>query len=131
QLLQQPLYTCYQYIRILYYRGWIGHIGDERIEGNGKFIDTKSRITLELNMQSNPRTLTYFVNDVQQKNFVVNIPPAVRIWAFLWEKGSSFQISKFESIPFTTTSHEKKPSIPWEYGKRWIKDEKKKNCSIQ
>lgn len=31
-------------------------------------------------MDSNPRELTFFVNDIEQNNYIVNIPSAVRFW---------------------------------------------------
>ncbi|KAA6397602.1 MAG: hypothetical protein EZS28_006873 [Streblomastix strix] len=65
-------------IVVYYLYGGIRHIGDY-IEGNADF-NKGDRVTLELNMDSNPRTLTFFVNDVEQPNYVTNIPPAVRFW---------------------------------------------------
>ncbi|KAA6395925.1 MAG: hypothetical protein EZS28_008549 [Streblomastix strix] len=111
--------------------GWIGHMGDDRIEGNDKFLEPKSAVALELNMDFNPRTLTFFVNDKKQKNFIAYIPPAVRFWAFLWGKGASFKIKGFETHSYTMVTHREGQSIVWEYGKEWKREEKKKNCEIQ
>ncbi|KAA6393126.1 MAG: hypothetical protein EZS28_011346 [Streblomastix strix] len=111
--------------------GWIAHLGDEKIEGNEKFIAANDVVKLELNMVSQPKTLTFFVNGIQQKNYVVNIPRAVRFWAFLWQKGSSFQISKFDILPVTAVRHKDKMYRQWKYGKKWKNQDEKHNCVIQ
>ncbi|KAA6403494.1 MAG: hypothetical protein EZS28_000977 [Streblomastix strix] len=61
--------------------GDIRHIG-EYFKGNSEFSTDGSRIGMELNMESNPRSLTFFINDEEQPNFIINIPNAVRIWVF-------------------------------------------------
>ncbi|KAA6398234.1 MAG: hypothetical protein EZS28_006241 [Streblomastix strix] len=65
--------------KVLEYRsfGSIKHIG-ESIDGNRNFYGYPT--TLELNMDTDPRTLTFFVQDEEQPNFVYNIPAAVRFW---------------------------------------------------
>ncbi|KAA6379424.1 MAG: hypothetical protein EZS28_025047 [Streblomastix strix] len=99
--------------------GDIGHIGSY-IKGNAEFYKTTDRVTLELNMDSSPRTLTFFVNDEEQPNYVTNIPAAVR--AYLWFKGNSFQVLKFEALSAPTAKHGA-GSRAWEYGTEWEKDE--------
>ncbi|KAA6384855.1 MAG: hypothetical protein EZS28_019618 [Streblomastix strix] len=96
--------------------GSIGHIG-ELIEGNAKF-DTGDRVALELNMDSSPRTLTFFVNDEEQPNYATNIPAAVR--AFLWYKDTAFKVMKFEALSAPTAKHGA-GSRAWEYGTKWEK----------
>ncbi|KAA6326617.1 MAG: hypothetical protein EZS28_053925, partial [Streblomastix strix] len=59
--------------------GSIQHISDE-IEGNSKFFEDGNRVTLEFNMDSNPRSLTFFYECREQKNYVVNIPESVRVY---------------------------------------------------
>ncbi|KAA6363536.1 MAG: hypothetical protein EZS28_040937, partial [Streblomastix strix] len=98
--------------------GGIAHIGDF-IEGNSGFSDG-CRIGMEMNMESNPRSLTFFINDKEQPNFIINIPKAVRIFCYIWQKGASFKINKFEFLSTPTARHGN-GSRAWEYGKEWEK----------
>ncbi|KAA6397889.1 MAG: hypothetical protein EZS28_006584 [Streblomastix strix] len=97
--------------------GWIGHIGDS-IEGNAAF-KTGDRVALELNMDSIPRTLTFFKNDEEQPLFVSGIPAAVR--AHLQMKGDSFQVLKFESLPNPLAKHGE-GSRSLKFGNEWKED---------
>ncbi|KAA6388077.1 MAG: putative STE family protein kinase [Streblomastix strix] len=64
---------------VRYWRqGWIKHISGT-IYGNSNFR-TNDRVTLELNMDSNPRTLTFYVNDVEQPHYIINIPAELRFY---------------------------------------------------
>ncbi|KAA6377492.1 MAG: hypothetical protein EZS28_026980 [Streblomastix strix] len=102
---------------IQYFRdGQISH-NENWVEGNVKF-SSGDRIALELNMDSNPRELTFFVNDIEQNNYIVNIPSAVRFWAFFWNKQQSFEILKFEYQLFSCAKHGDK-SLSFEWGKEW------------
>ncbi|KAA6368425.1 MAG: hypothetical protein EZS28_036047 [Streblomastix strix] len=74
-----------------------------------------------LNMDSDPRTLTFFVNGEEQKYFVSNVPDSVRFWAYILDKGASFKILKFESLSSPKAQHEESRALKW--GKEWIKDE--------
>ncbi|KAA6380559.1 MAG: hypothetical protein EZS28_023914 [Streblomastix strix] len=98
--------------------GDIKHIGDQ-IGGNSEF-DNGSRIEMEMNMESNPRSLTFFFDDKEQPNFVINIPKAVRIFCFIYYQGASFKINKFEFLSTPTARHGE-GSRAWEYGKEWKK----------
>ncbi|KAA6379828.1 MAG: hypothetical protein EZS28_024647, partial [Streblomastix strix] len=98
------------------WNGDICHIGDF-ITGNAEF-NTGDRVALELNMDSSPRTLTFFVNDEEQPNYVSNIPASVR--ALLWCKGEAFKVLKFEALSAPTAKHGA-GSHAWEYGTKWVK----------
>ncbi|KAA6369285.1 MAG: hypothetical protein EZS28_035189 [Streblomastix strix] len=98
-----------------YNSGMIGHNGDW-IEGNAEFFKTGDCVTLELNMDSSPRTLTFFVNDEEQPNYATNIPAAVR--AVLWCKDNAFKVTKFEALSAPTAKHGA-GSRAWEYGTKW------------
>ncbi|KAA6388793.1 MAG: hypothetical protein EZS28_015686 [Streblomastix strix] len=104
--------------KIVYYdcSGDIAHIGDF-IEGNSEF-DDGCRIGMEMNMESNPRSLTFFINDKEQPNFIINIPSAVRIFCFIYLKGASFKITKYEFLSTPTARHGE-GSRALEYGKEW------------
>ncbi|KAA6380441.1 MAG: hypothetical protein EZS28_024033 [Streblomastix strix] len=77
---------------------------DERIEDNAEF-DKGNYVALELNMDSNPRTLSFFIDDEEQKNYITDIPECVSFWVFLFEINSSFKVTKFERLCEATASH--------------------------
>ncbi|KAA6378960.1 MAG: putative Serine/threonine protein kinase [Streblomastix strix] len=106
--------------KVVYYScsGPIHHF-DDSIWGNPRFEDDGCRIGMEMNMESNPRSLTFFFDDKEQPNFFINIPKAVRIWCWIGSKGS-FKITKFEFLSTPTARHGK-GSRAWEYGKEWRK----------
>ncbi|KAA6365072.1 MAG: hypothetical protein EZS28_039401 [Streblomastix strix] len=106
---------------IVYVRpiGKISHIGMGFAEGNDGFHKQGQRVAIELNMDANPRTMTLFVDDKEQKIYVVGIPPAVRFWAFLLRNNSSFKILKFERLAEPTAKHSFFSSKKYEFGKEW------------
>ncbi|KAA6391567.1 MAG: putative CAMK family protein kinase, partial [Streblomastix strix] len=77
-------------------------------------------IGLKLDMNSMPRTLTFFVNDVEQKNYVVNVPAAVRFYTQIYLCSSSFKVLKFETLSIPTAKH-LKGSRAWKWGTEWKK----------
>ncbi|KAA6359855.1 MAG: hypothetical protein EZS28_044619 [Streblomastix strix] len=95
----------------------MSHLGD-RIE-NDEF-SSGDRVAMELDMNSMPRTLTFFVNDVEQKNYVTNIPAAVRFFALLYKQGTQFKVLKFETLSIPTAKH-LKGSRAWKWGTEWEK----------
>ncbi|KAA6380756.1 MAG: hypothetical protein EZS28_023716 [Streblomastix strix] len=115
--------------------GKVRHIGNW-IEGLAEFKNKKvgprhktqnpgNWVALEVNMDSNPRTLSFFVNGVKQPIYVTNIPPAVRFWAYLNDRDDVFRVIKFEAIPEPTVVNVK-GSHSLEYGTEW-----KSKCAIQ
>ncbi|KAA6383077.1 MAG: hypothetical protein EZS28_021396 [Streblomastix strix] len=69
-----------------------------------------------INLDSNPNTLTFFVDDEEQKNFVTNIPNT----CYIWVNDASFKITNFEFLSTPTANHEK-GSRALEYGKLLIR----------
>ncbi|KAA6378971.1 MAG: hypothetical protein EZS28_025501, partial [Streblomastix strix] len=61
--------------------GYVTHLGDW-IDTNYQLV-TGIRLALELNMDAKPRTLTFFVNDMELLDYVIDIPPSVRFWAYI------------------------------------------------
>ncbi|KAA6393349.1 MAG: hypothetical protein EZS28_011125 [Streblomastix strix] len=104
---------------IVYYhcQGSIQHIGGRQIGENSGFRNDGC-IGMELNMESNPRSLTFFIDDKEQPDFIINIPKAVRIFCYIIGKGDSFKITKFEFLSTPSARHGK-GSRAWEYGKEW------------
>ncbi|KAA6400713.1 MAG: putative NEK protein kinase [Streblomastix strix] len=98
--------------------GDIQHIDGYPIWGNSNFRINGSRIGMELNMESNPRTLTFFIDDEEQPNYVTNIPNAVRIWCYMDDQLASFKTAKFEFLTKPTAKHGGE-SYAYEYGTEW------------
>ncbi|KAA6381315.1 MAG: hypothetical protein EZS28_023159 [Streblomastix strix] len=97
--------------------GRIEHISKEVSFGNEDYNKERNHVALNLNMDSNPGTLTFFYNDVKQRNYIINIPPAVRFWAYLWNHGSSFKMNKFERLSEATAKHLEGKSQALTWGK--------------
>ncbi|KAA6389965.1 MAG: hypothetical protein EZS28_014511 [Streblomastix strix] len=76
------------------------------------------RIGAEVNMSSSPRKLTFFVNDVEQQNYVINIPQAIRFWSYIYEPNSSFRVTRFERRS-SSSAHGVTGSRGFEWGKWW------------
>ncbi|KAA6388616.1 MAG: hypothetical protein EZS28_015853, partial [Streblomastix strix] len=104
-----------------YYSGQIGHL-IAMLQINAGFENGGERIAMELNMDASPRTLTFFVNDVEQPNYITKIPAAVRFWVHIWIKDQSFEVLKFEELQAPTAKHAF-GSRAWEFGTEWDKDE--------
>ncbi|KAA6376587.1 MAG: hypothetical protein EZS28_027885, partial [Streblomastix strix] len=68
-------------------------IHHEWIPGNNPFSEDDI-VGMEVNMASNPRTLYFFVNNVQQKHFISGIPEMIRFCGYLNSFNSSFQVKK-------------------------------------
>ncbi|KAA6357432.1 MAG: hypothetical protein EZS28_047041, partial [Streblomastix strix] len=65
------------------------------------------------------RRAIFFIEGVEQKNFVIGIPQKIRFYAFISKESSSFQITKFEKL--TQSSFRGAPeSKGWEWGQWWI-----------
>ncbi|KAA6375795.1 MAG: hypothetical protein EZS28_028678 [Streblomastix strix] len=58
--------------------GDIDHITQD-IRGNRGYADGQ-RVAVEVDMTTVPRRATFFVEDVEQPNFVIGIPEAIRFW---------------------------------------------------
>ncbi|KAA6384060.1 MAG: putative Serine/threonine-protein kinase Nek3 [Streblomastix strix] len=106
--------------------GCINHIG-ESINGNRNFF--RENITLELNMDTDPRTLTFFIKDEEQPHFIYNIPAAVRFWTYLLASNSSFKILNFERLKTPSAQHGK-DSASWDWEEEWISGDQKGKLSL-
>ncbi|KAA6381797.1 MAG: hypothetical protein EZS28_022676 [Streblomastix strix] len=112
-------------LKFKYVEYWSGgdlqHVG-EYIGENSSFYENH-RVALELNMDSNPHTLNFFIDDKQQRNYVINIPNSVRFFACFYEKQSQFKVLKFERLS-SPTSKRIEGCRALEWGKLWRKEEK-------
>ncbi|KAA6360336.1 MAG: hypothetical protein EZS28_044137, partial [Streblomastix strix] len=84
---------------------------------NQRFV-CGQRIGAEVNMSSSPRKLTFFVNDVEQQYYVINIPQAIRFWSFICDPNTSFRVTRFERRS-SSSAHGVKGSLGLEWGKQW------------
>ncbi|KAA6374890.1 MAG: hypothetical protein EZS28_029583, partial [Streblomastix strix] len=97
--------------------GEIMHQKDEIERNNDFYLDNQS-VAMEVNMDSNPRMLTFFVDDKEQPNYVVNIPNSVRFWAYFYQLNSQFKVIGFEKLSFPSAKHGH-GSHGFEFGKKW------------
>ncbi|KAA6398188.1 MAG: hypothetical protein EZS28_006281 [Streblomastix strix] len=97
-------------------KGQIEHM-EREVNGNAQFL-CDQRIGAEVDMDSTPRTLHFFVEDVEQPIFVVGIPAAIRFFVSISQQGSSFKVSKFERR-YHSTAKGVHGSKSFEYGKKW------------
>ncbi|KAA6395413.1 MAG: hypothetical protein EZS28_009061 [Streblomastix strix] len=99
-----------------YQNGDIAHINNGT-NGNQKYADGQ-RVAVEVDMTSVPRRAAFFVDDVEQPNFVIGIPEAIRFWVYTFDKSSSFTVTKFERL-IKSTSQGVYGSKALEWGKSW------------
>ncbi|KAA6393189.1 MAG: hypothetical protein EZS28_011288, partial [Streblomastix strix] len=96
--------------------GCLDHITDFT-KGNQKYANGQ-RVAVEIDMTTVPRRATFFVDDVEQPNFVIGIPEAIRFWVFTYKESSSFTVTKFERlIQSTAKGVEGSKALKW--GKEW------------
>ncbi|KAA6371169.1 MAG: hypothetical protein EZS28_033304, partial [Streblomastix strix] len=98
--------------------GKLHHYGDW-IEGNSKF-DDGDRVALELDLTSNPSTLTLFINNKEQKYYIISVPENAKFWCLLLG-GEQIKVLKYEQLQ-TAKSQHKEGSVQWEFGTIWRKD---------
>ncbi|KAA6360544.1 MAG: hypothetical protein EZS28_043929, partial [Streblomastix strix] len=99
-----------------YNNGDFDHVSYDKVQ-NKRYQD-EERIAVEVDMTSNPRKVTFFVNEVEQQNYVVNIPSKIRFWAYNVNSLSTFTVTKFQRLnksSFKGFPH----SVALEWGKRW------------
>ncbi|KAA6402093.1 MAG: hypothetical protein EZS28_002379 [Streblomastix strix] len=93
-------------------------------------------ITFEpLNMNSTPRTLTYFIDHEQQPLYIANVPIGVKFMVFIYCTNDSFKITQFERLVEPTAQFNQKTSILLEYGVQWnlfdVFEQRNKKCIVQ
>ncbi|KAA6396798.1 MAG: hypothetical protein EZS28_007671, partial [Streblomastix strix] len=90
--------------------GFLDHI-TYGTRGNQEYED-RQRVAVEVDMTTVPRRATFFVDDIEQKNYVIGIPEAIRFWSSL------FTIIKFERL-IQSTAKGVEGSKALEWGKEW------------
>ncbi|KAA6328330.1 MAG: hypothetical protein EZS28_053731 [Streblomastix strix] len=70
-------------------------------------------------MDSNPRTLTFFINDKEQPNYISNLPDTIRFWVNILTEGSSFKLLQFERLLRPAAKHgPQSKELKW--GEHWF-----------
>ncbi|KAA6374824.1 MAG: hypothetical protein EZS28_029649 [Streblomastix strix] len=87
------------------------------VEGNQSF-DCGQRVSVEIDLKSSPRKAVLFIDGVQQKNYVIGIPKKIRVFAFVQQKGSSFHVTEFERLAYSSARIDTN-SVAWKWGKDW------------
>ncbi|KAA6395961.1 MAG: hypothetical protein EZS28_008517 [Streblomastix strix] len=95
--------------------GGLSHI--TYTKGNQGYVD-RQRVAVEVDMTTVPRRATFFVEDVEQPNFVIGIPEAIRFLAYTGFPSSSYTITKFERL-IQSTAKGVEGSKALEWGKKW------------
>ncbi|KAA6389774.1 MAG: putative CMGC kinase, CK2 family [Streblomastix strix] len=72
-------------------------IQNSEIKGNSRFEDNQ-KVALEVNMDSTPRTLHFFVEGIEQPLSVINIPASIRFWFYVMSSNSSFTLTQFQNL---------------------------------
>ncbi|KAA6370167.1 MAG: hypothetical protein EZS28_034306, partial [Streblomastix strix] len=99
-----------------YQSGYLDHITNDT-KGNRSYEDGQ-RISAIVDMTSNPRKVVFYVDDIEQPNFVIGIPSKIRFWAYTYYQSSSFTVTKFERL-VQFTSQEIVGSKALQWGKSW------------
>ncbi|KAA6379888.1 MAG: hypothetical protein EZS28_024585 [Streblomastix strix] len=99
-----------------YYIGELDHISNDT-KGNGRYKNGQ-RISAIVDMTSNPRKVVFYVDDIEQPNFVIGIPSEIRFWACTYWQSSSFTVTKFERlVQFTQQEVFGSKALQW--GESW------------
>ncbi|KAA6389295.1 MAG: hypothetical protein EZS28_015177 [Streblomastix strix] len=86
-------------------------------KGNQEYADGQ-RIAVEVDMTTVPRRATFFVDDIEQPNYVIGIPEAIRFWIYTCINSSSFTVTQFKRL-IQSTAKGVKGSKALEWGKEW------------
>ncbi|KAA6386092.1 MAG: hypothetical protein EZS28_018381 [Streblomastix strix] len=97
--------------------GDLSHIGDW-IEGNSR-IELNKTVAMKVNMNIRPRTLTFFYDNQEQPLSVTDIPSSIRFYICLYTANSSFTITEFESVQYSSAKGGIKGQRIFEWGKEW------------
>ncbi|KAA6363937.1 MAG: hypothetical protein EZS28_040536, partial [Streblomastix strix] len=76
------------------------------------------KVEIEVDMTTIPRRVTFFVDDVEQPYYVIGIPSEIRFWVYIYNKSSSFTITKFERL-IKSSAKGVPDSKVLEWGKKW------------
>ncbi|KAA6403436.1 MAG: hypothetical protein EZS28_001028 [Streblomastix strix] len=99
-----------------YQSGYLDHI-TEYIIRNRRYKDGQ-RISAIVDMTSNPRKVVFYIDDIEQPNYVIGIPSEIRFWALTYYRSSSFTVTKFERlVQFTQQEVVGSKALQW--GKSW------------
>ncbi|KAA6362483.1 MAG: hypothetical protein EZS28_041991 [Streblomastix strix] len=96
------------------YAGKLFHNG-KYTAGNQEIKDNDS-VALEVNLNSTPRTVHLFINNVQQPIFISGVPESVQFFFFIYQIGNSVTVLSLKRL--TATSVQNIPGskqIKWEW----------------
>ncbi|KAK2954857.1 hypothetical protein BLNAU_10187 [Blattamonas nauphoetae] len=86
--------------------------------------DVKSRVVMEVNMDSTPRTVQFFVNGKAIKRYVSEIPESVRIGFSADVMGTSVQITSLFHSTQATPLTDKMREIKWTFTEQSLEERK-------
>ncbi|KAA6383334.1 MAG: hypothetical protein EZS28_021136 [Streblomastix strix] len=76
------------------------------------------KVGIEVDMTTVPRKVTFFVDNVEQPNYVIGIPSEIRFWVYIYNESSSFTVTKFERL-IKSSAKGVEGSKALEWGKEW------------
>ncbi|KAA6400617.1 MAG: hypothetical protein EZS28_003858 [Streblomastix strix] len=97
--------------------GFLQHMSFPGIRGNKQFIN-KQIISCEVDLASQPKSVHFFVDNEEQRNYVVDIPPAIRFMICLFNSNSQFTIQKLEKLSCSSAIGVDE-SKEFEWGQNW------------
>ncbi|KAA6399607.1 MAG: putative protein kinase [Streblomastix strix] len=89
--------------------------GKTTIKGQNDEWNDGDEVGAELNMESQPRTLHFFIGDKQQRVFISNLPQEMRFFIYLRMEGTSVEIRVMMPVTVPTAAHaENGIEISWQ-----------------
>ncbi|KAA6396929.1 MAG: hypothetical protein EZS28_007546 [Streblomastix strix] len=67
------------------------------VKGNRSYQNGQ-RISAIVDMTSNPRKVVFYIDDIEQPNYMIGIPSEIRFWACISKPSSSFNVTKLERL---------------------------------
>ncbi|KAA6387271.1 MAG: hypothetical protein EZS28_017204 [Streblomastix strix] len=87
------------------------------VKGN-QIFQCGQRLQIEVDMNSDPSKVVFFINGEQQKNYVIDLPGEIRFFAFVQQAGSSFHITRSERLRLSSARIDA-DSVAWNCWKNW------------
>ncbi|KAA6402844.1 MAG: hypothetical protein EZS28_001631 [Streblomastix strix] len=86
---------------IFYFNGYVYQCGIGS-QGNARFLDN-SNVTIELNMDSRPRTAHLFLRGILQKLYISDLPESVQLYFYINFKDDSISALSLKQLAAPTT----------------------------
>ncbi|KAA6372137.1 MAG: hypothetical protein EZS28_032337 [Streblomastix strix] len=95
--------------------GELDHLIDNT-KGNGSYEDGQ-RIGAIVDLTSIPHKVAFYINYIEQPNYVIGIPSEIRFWAFIQRPSSSFTVVKYHCGSNTVGARTRIRPMGWPFFK--------------